>query len=62
VVDHKPDPNRPERTVTLCRACRDKGHRDHAGAAALVATIPADLSIPEFLSRRPRHDLERLAA
>jgi hypothetical protein len=24
LVDHKPDRTRPERTVTLCRACRDK--------------------------------------
>lgn len=48
LVDHKHDPNRPERTVTLCRACRDKGHRDHAGAA-----VPADLSIPEFMSDIP---------
>src|SRR5262249_22739880 len=45
-----------DRWVTTCRDCRAK--RDSAnlpsGAAELIASIPDDLSIPEFLRRTPR--------
>jgi hypothetical protein len=54
LVDHAPDRTRPERTITLCRGCRDKrivapaiGPR----ARELIASIPDDLSIPAFLKR-----------
>jgi hypothetical protein len=52
LVDHKPKPTRPERTVTLCRACRDIG-RNLAAAArrGLGMMIPDDLSVPAFLRR-----------
>ena len=52
LIDHKPDPNRPERTVTLCRTCRNKG-REHVVTARPDLVITADLSIPAFLRRTP---------
>jgi hypothetical protein len=59
LVDHKPDPHRPERTVRLCRPCRDKG-RDHVAKLRPDLVIQDDLNIPSFLDRRPK--AEPLAA
>jgi hypothetical protein len=56
LVDHRPDPHRPEHTVTLCRGCRDKG-RDHIAKPQPGLVIPDDLSIPPFLKRRPKTPL-----
>jgi hypothetical protein len=61
LIDHKPDPNRPERTVTLCRTCRDKG-REYVATARPDLVIPADLSIPAFLCRTPPREPEQLLA
>jgi hypothetical protein len=41
VLDIEIGPDRPARPVI-----------DHAGADGLIAQIPADLSIPDFLRRR----------
>jgi hypothetical protein len=52
LVDHKPVPNSPERTVTLCRGCRDEG-RDYVAKPRPDLVVPDELSIPSFLDRRP---------
>jgi hypothetical protein len=50
LVDHKPNPTRPERTVTLCRTCRDKG-RNVSTRPDPGMMIPDDLTVPAFLRR-----------